>query len=175
MNYKWNIRCLLQAAMFLALAYLLPFFTGQLQQMGNMLCPMHIPVLLCGFICGGSWGMLVGGIAPILRSLTLGMPVLFPTSFCMALELAAYGAVAGILYRRLPKKKLYIYAALFMAMLIGRLVWGAAMFVCMGLDPQRFGISSFLTGAIIHSVPGMIIQVILIPVLVMVLNKVERF
>ena len=82
-------------------------------------CPMHIPVLLCGFICGWPWGLLVGLFAPILRSVTLGMPPLFPTAVCMAFELAAYGAVAGILYKTLPKKKCFIYCALLGAMVIG--------------------------------------------------------
>ena len=104
---KKDIRTIIMAAMFLAIAYVLPFFTGQIQQIGNMLCPMHIPVLLCGFICGGSYGMVVGIMAPLIRSMILGMPVLFPSAFCMAFELAVYGAVAGILYKVLPKKKIF--------------------------------------------------------------------
>ena len=105
MKSKTNVRTMILAAMFLALAYVLPFFTGQIPQVGAMLCPMHIPVLLCGFICGGPWGIAVGFIAPLLRSLTLGMPPMFPTAVCMAFELAAYGAVSGFLYKMLPKKK----------------------------------------------------------------------
>ena len=72
------------AAMFLALSYVMPFLTGQIPEIGSMLCPMHIPVLLCGFICGWPWGLVVGFVAPLLRSLTLGMPPLFPKAFCMA-------------------------------------------------------------------------------------------
>ena len=79
--------------MFLALAYVMPFLTGQIPQVGSMLCPMHIPVLLCGFFCGAPWGLAVGFVAPLLRSFTLGMPPMFPTAFCMAFELAAYGFV----------------------------------------------------------------------------------
>ena len=114
------------AAMFLALAYVMPFLTGQIPEIGSMLCPMHIPVLLCGFICGWPWGLVVGFTAPLLRSMILTMPPLFPTAVCMAFELAAYGAIAGILYKVLPKKKITIYASLLIAMIAGRLVqrWG---------------------------------------------------
>ena len=85
------------AALFLALAYVLPFLTGQIAEIGSMLCPMHLPVLICGFVCGWPWGLAVGFIAPLLRSLTLGMPPLFPTAISMALELAAYGVTAGLI------------------------------------------------------------------------------
>ena len=93
------------SGMFLALAYVMPFLTGQIQQIGKMLCPMHVPVLLCGFICGAPYGLVVGALAPILRSVTLGMPVLFPSATAMAFELAVYGFMAGFLYKALPKKK----------------------------------------------------------------------
>ena len=119
MKKQSTIKIMIYAAMFLAFAYVIPFLTGQIPQIGSMLCPMHIPVLLCGFICGWPWGLLVGLFAPILRSVTLGMPPLFPTAVCMAFELAAYGAVAGILYKTLPKKKCFIYCALLGAMVIG--------------------------------------------------------
>lgn len=119
MKKQSTIKIMIYAAMFLALAYVIPFLTGQIPQIGSMLCPMHIPVLLCGFICGWPWGLLVGLFAPILRSVTLGMPPLFPTAVCMAFELVAYGAAAGILYKTLPKKKCFIYCALLGAMVIG--------------------------------------------------------
>ena len=96
------------AALFLALAYVLPFLTGQIPEVGSMLCPMHLPVLICGFICGWPWGLAVGVIAPLSRSLTLSMPPLFPTALCMSLELATYGAIAGLMHRLLPKKRIYM-------------------------------------------------------------------
>ena len=159
------------SALFLALAFVMPFLTGQVPTIGNMLCPLHIPVLLCGFICGPAWGLAVGFIAPLLRSFILGMPPLFPTAFCMAFELAAYGAVAGLLYMLLPKKKIYIYASLLSAMIIGRIVWGAAMLLLMGISGGAFTFSAFLAGAFTNAIPGIIIQIVLIPVLVMILNN----
>ena len=159
------------AALFLAIAYVLPFLTGQIPEIGSMLCPMHIPVLLCGFVCGWPWGAAVGLIAPLFRSLTLGMPPLFPTAVCMALELAVYGAVAGWLHRALPRKKLYIYVSLIIAMLAGRLVWGGAMLVCLGLSGGSFTAAAFLAGAITNAIPGIIAQIVLVPILVMVADR----
>ena len=170
---KNNTHTLTLAAMFLALAYILPFFTGQIPQIGSMLCPMHIPVLLCGFICGWPWGLAVGFLAPLLRSITLGMPPLFPTAFCMAFELAAYGLISGILYHVFPKKKGYIYCSLIVAMIIGRLMWGAVQFICMGFDTSKFGLSAFWAGAVTTALPGIILQIILIPIVVMLLEKTK--
>lgn len=159
------------AALFLALAYVMPFLTGQIPEIGSMLCPLHIPVLLCGFICGSPWGLIVGFIAPLFRSLTLGMPPLFPTAVCMAFELATYGAVAGFMHRLLPKKKPYIYCSLLTAMILGRLVWGVAMLICMGINGDAFTFTAFLAGAFTNAIPGIIVQIVLIPILVMILDN----
>ena len=159
------------AALCLALAYVMPFLTGQIPEIGSMLCPMHIPVLLCGFICGWPWGLAVGLIAPLFRSFTIGMPPLYPTALCMSLELAVYGAVSGWLHRRLPRKKPYIYLSLLVAMLAGRLVWGGAMFVCLGIDGGQFTMAAFLAGAVVNAVPGIVAQIVLIPVLVMAADR----
>ena len=167
-----EIKKLVLSAMFLALAFVMPFLTGQIPQVGSMLCPMHIRVLLCGFFCGAPWGLAVGFIAPILRSFTLGMPPMFPTAFCMAFELATYGFVAGWLHNKLPKKKMNVYVSLLSAMVIGRLVWGVVMFCCMGLNVSKFGFSAFLAGAVLNAIPGIVVQIILIPILVIRLEKI---
>ncbi len=165
------------AALCLALAYVLPFLTGQIPEIGSMFCPMHLPVLLCGFICGWYWGLTVGCIAPLLRSFTLGMPPLFPTALCMAFELAAYGTIAGVMHKVLPKKKPYIYCSLLIAMIAGRLIWGAAMFTFLGIGGGSFTFAAFLAGAVTNAIPGIIVQIILIPILVMVLEnpKILKF
>ena len=167
-----NVHKLTLSAMFLALAFVMPFLTGQIPQIGSMLCPMHIPVLLCGFFCGAPFGLLVGFIAPLLRSFVLGMPPMFPTAFCMAFELAAYGFVTGWLHSKLPKKKTSVYISLLCAMIIGRLIWGTVMFCCMGFDPAKFGFAAFMSGAVLNAVPGIVLQIVLIPVLVIALEKI---
>ena len=166
-----SVKKMVLAAMFLALALVLPFLTGQIPEVGSMLCPMHIPALLCGFFCGWPWGLAVGLIAPVLRSLTFGMPPMFPVAICMAFELAAYGAVSGLLYSKLPRNKISIYISLLTAMVAGRLVWGVSRFLCAGLDVSAFGLSAFWAGAITTAIPGIIVQIVLIPVLVMALEK----
>lgn len=172
MKRKNNIKNLTLSAMFLALAFVMPFLTGQIPQIGSMLCPMHIPVLLCGFFCGAPWGLMVGFIAPILRSFVLGMPPMFPTAFCMAFELATYGLVAGLLHSKLPKRKSNVYVSLLLAMVLGRIVWGIVMFACMGLDVSKFGFAAFISGAVITAIPGIILQIIIIPIVVISLGKV---
>jgi len=171
MNNKKSLLKLVLAALFLALAYVLPFLTGQIPEIGSMLCPLHIPVLLCGFICGWPWGLAVGFIAPLFRSVTLGMPPLFPTAVCMAFELAAYGAIAGWMHQKLPPRRPYIYVSLLTAMLLGRLVWGGAMFVCLGITGGGFTFAAFLAGAFVNAIPGILVQILLIPVLVMALDR----
>lgn len=158
------------AALFLAMAYVMPFLTGQIPEIGAKLCPMHIPVLLCGFFCGWPWGLAVGFIAPLMRSLlTGGFPPMFPTAVCMAFELAAYGAVAGAMHRILPRKKPYIYCSLLSAMIIGRLIWGAAMFLCVGISGS-FTFAAFLAGAVTNAIPGILVQLVVIPILVAMLD-----
>lgn len=171
MKNQTNLRNLCLSAMFLALAFVLPFLTGQIPEIGNMLCPMHIPVLLCGFVCGGPWGFAVGLIAPILRSVTIGAPTLFPRAVAMAFELAAYGFFTGLFHKVLPKKKPYIYLSLVLSMIIGRLVWGAAQFCFMGLAHTEFSLAKFWAGAVTEAIPGIILQLAVIPVFVMMLKK----
>ena len=171
---KLKLRELILSAMFLALAFVLPFFTGQIPQIGSMLCPMHIPVLLCGFFCGAPWGLIVGFIAPLFRSAIFGMPPMFPTALCMAFELAAYGFISGFLYHRLPRSRVSVYVSLITAMLLGRAVWGIVMFACMGFDPSAFGFSAFIAAAVSSAIPGIILQIVLIPVLVIALQKVNK-
>ena len=152
------------AALFLALAFVLPMVTGHLPQVGNMLCPMHFPILLCGFVLGGPCGLAVGFAAPLLRSVLFGMPPMFPIAISMAFELAAYGAVSGWLYRRVKHTLPMTYA---------RLVWGAVRFVLAGLSGSSFPFSAFLSGALFTAVPGIIAQLVLIPLIITALQKAK--
>ena len=169
-----NIKSLVISAMFLALAFVMPFLTGQIPQIGCMLCPMHIPVILCGYICGAPWGLAVGIIAPLLRSAIMGMPVMFPVAISMAFELAVYGFMSGLLYRCLPRKKWCIYLSLVISMLAGRLVWGFVQLCCVSFNVSAFGISAFWAGAVANAVPGIIIQLIFIPLIIMTVQKQNK-
>ena len=170
---KSPARDLVLAALFLALAFVLPMITGHVPQIGNMLCPMHFPVLLAGFVLGGPWGLALGFIAPLLRSLLFGMPPMFPIAISMAFEMAAYGAVSGWMYRKIPHTLPMTYATLVTAMVAGRLVWGAVRFVLAGLTGSSFPFSAFLSGALLTAIPGIIAQLILIPLIVTALKKAK--
>lgn len=167
---KNTTRKLIYSAVCLALALVLPLLTGQIPQIGNMLCPMHFPIFICGFLCGWPWGAAVGLCAPLLRSLLFGMPPMM-TAIAMAFELAAYGLITGLLYQKLPKKAQNIYVTLIIAMVTGRLVWGAVRFIMAGLSATTFPFSAFLSGAITTAVPGIILQIILIPPIIIAVEK----
>lgn len=158
------------AAVFLALGLILPFFTGQIQEIGNKLLPMHIPVMLCGIVCGWQYGLLIGFITPLLRSFLFSMP-LFTNAIGMAFELAAYGAIIGVLYHKLTKTKLRIYISLLTAMLAGRIVWGIASIIIHGIAQSTFTWQMFIGGALLNAIPGIVLQLVLIPILMLALKK----
>ena len=158
------------SAFFLALGLVMPFITGQIPEIGSMLLPMHIPVLICGFVCGWKYGGLVGFIVPLMRSVIWGMPPIM-TAIGMAFELAAYGIVTGFLYKRFPKNKFLLYAELVVAMILGRVVWGAVSILIYGIQGNAFSWQIFMGGALLNAIPGIILQIVLVPVLVMALQR----
>lgn len=160
------------AAMFLAVGLLLPFLTGQIKQIGNMLLPMHIPVIMCGLICGWKYGLGVGFVTPILRYFLFGMPVLYPNGIAMAFELATYGLVVGLLYSRSRWKCIIsLYRSMIIAMIAGRIVWGIAEIFLLGLGENGFTWEAFMAGAFLNAFPGIILQLVFIPAMMLVLNK----
>ena len=160
------------AGLWLSVGLVLPFLTGQIPQIGASLCPMHLPVLLCGFLCGPAEAAVVGLSCPLLRSLWWGMPPMYPTAVAMAAELAAYGLVSGFLGRWLPVEKAPArYAALIGAMLAGRLVWGGVMAVLSGASGSPFTWEIFWARGFVSSFPGIVLQLALIPPLVSALKK----
>lgn len=171
MNRKTETTNLVISAALLALGMILPFFTGQIPQIGSRISPMHFPVLICGFVCGWKYGLAVGFILPLLRSLTFGMPSIMPTAAAMAVELAVYGALSGGLYQWLPKKNSYIYVALIMAMLLGRVAWGIASVFLWGVNGGTFTLQKFITAGFINAVPAILLQILLIPCIVMALKN----
>lgn len=166
-----QIKNLVLAAMFLAIGLLLPFLTGQLKNLGSMLLPMHIPVMLCGLICGWQYGAAVGAILPLLRNLLFGMPPM-PGAISMAFELCTYGLVIGLMYG-LSKWKCIIslYRSMIVAMLAGRAVWGIAQYIILGIKGGSFGLEAFMAGAFLNAIPGIILQLIFIPVLMVALDR----
>lgn len=165
---------LVLTAMFIAIGIILPFFTGQIKQIGNMLLPMHLPVMLCGLICGPWYGLAAGAITPLLRSLIFGMPKLFPSAAAMIFELAVYGGMIGLLYSRSKWKCLVaLLRSMVIAMICGRVVWGAVMTVMLGIGENGFTFGAFLSGAVTTALPGIILQFILIPTVMTALGRTK--
>ena len=174
-NFKTNVHNLVLAAMFLALALVLPFLTGQIPQIGGMLLPMHLPVFLCGLICGWRYGAVVGFVAPLMRMALFGMPPLV-AAVAMAFELAAYGALAGVCYSRWHGGVKGVYLSLLAALVGGRLVWGLVSIPIYGLlTEQAFTLAAFWMGGFVNAWPGIVLQIVLIPAIVLALEKAKLF
>ena len=162
---------MVSGGLLLALGMVLPFFTGQIPSIGSRLLPMHIPALLTGYICGPAYGLLIGFVMPIFRSIIFGMPPMYPIAIAMAFELSVYGLVAGLLYKVFPKKAIYTYLSLVMAMIAGRIVWGIVSYILFGLGGSTFSLEIFISVGFINALPGILIQLIIIPPIVMLLRK----
>lgn len=174
MNFNQiSIKKLVLSGLFIAIGLVLPSITMQIPSIGNMLCPMHIPVILAGFICGAPYGLVVGFIVPILRSVTFGMPPLIPVATAMAFELATYGLVSGVMYSRIKDKKIGVYISLITAMILGRVVWGVVSYVLFTFLGNQFTWQIFMVQAFLNAIPAIIIQILFIPILVIKIKESE--
>lgn len=173
MNNSTLARRLTFSGLCLALALVLPFVTGQIPNIGRALSPMHFPVFLCGFAAGPGFGFAVGLVAPLLRSVMFSSPVLFPSAVGMAAELAVYGFACGFIYEKFPTggSLKNIYITLVAAMLLGRIAWGITRYSLTFIGPVTFDFTAFLAGAFLNAVPGIIAQLVIIPTLVLSLEK----
>lgn len=168
-----NLNKLTLSAMFFALGLILPFFTGQIPEIGNMLLPMHIPVLLCGLICSCKHGLALGFILPLFRSFLFSRPPLYPNAVSMAFELAAYGFIIGIIYANAKKQNLlWLYISLISAMIGGRIVWGIVRTILYGINVP-FSFTMFISAGFIEALPGIILQLILIPSIMLIFKKTK--
>lgn len=173
---KQSTKQLTVSALFFALGLVLPFLTGQVPQIGNMLLPMHFPVFLCAFLCGWQYALFLGFLLPICRSMIFGMPHMFPVAIAMAFELAAYGLIAGLIYGRSKQKSTAsLYVALISAMILGRVVWGIVEVLLLGIGENAFTWQMFLSGALLEAIPGIILQLILIPGILVALHRSGHF
>lgn len=160
------------SSLMLAVGIVLPLFTSQIKEIGDSLLPMHLPVMLCGLICGGIFGASIGFIMPFLRSLLFSMPPLYPNAVWMAFELATYGFVIGFLYKRKKSKSTFwVYISLICSMICGRIVWGIAKLVLLSIKGNVFTFSAFITGGFIDAFPGIIVQLVLVPLIMKIEGK----
>lgn len=171
------------AALCFALCMVLPLLTAGDTMLGNYLCLMHLPVLLCGMLCGGGWGLVVGFSAPLIRSLLFGRPPIIPVGVGMMAELAIYGLCCGLLFRALTARMVLpgrhtgaltarIYLSLLPAMLLGRLAGGATKIalVAAGRIPT-YTWHAFFAAYFVQTVPGVLLQLVLIPLITVALCR----
>ena len=163
---KNSTKKMVYAAICVALGVVLPIAFHSIQNAGSIFLPMHIPVLLCGLLCGPWYGLVCGVLAPLLSSVLTGMPpaAILPS---MIVELAVYGCTTG-LFKKLFKNNI---VALVCAMLCGRVVAGLAKAFI--FNPGNYGIKAWVTGSFVTALPGIIIQLILIPVIMLALERAK--
>lgn len=163
---KISTKKLVLSASLMALGMILPMLTMQIPTIGNMLLPMHIPVLLCGFICGAPYGALIGFALPIVRSIVFGAPIMMPNALAMSFELLCYGFFSGFFYGLLKKRNGQIYISLILTMFIGRAVWGCVTYILYYILGSRLTWKLFFVQAYVNSILGIIIQLTIIPCIV---------
>ena len=161
------------SGLFLALGIILPYVTAHGAGVpGTVLLPMHIPVLLCGFFCGPLLGAFCGLILPFLNSILTGMPVMYPHAINMAFELAAYGFVLGYLFGHAKWKcTKSLYRCLIISMIVGRIVKGIVQCILLGFGDNGFTFAAFISDAFLNALPGIILQLVLIPAIMLILGK----
>ncbi len=161
-------------AMFLSMGFVLPFLTGQIPQIGSMLLPMHIPVFLCALICGWRWSVPMSALLPLLRSLIFSKPNLYPEALAIAFELATYAFVVGILFERAKQKSLWVlYVSMLAAMTMGRAVRGVVQLILLRAVGMAFPFETFLTSVVVVAIPGIVLQLVLIPAVMLALRRVS--
>ena len=152
------------SALCIAIGVVLPQAFHMIPNAGSIFLPMHIPVLFCGLLCGALYGGLCGGLTCLLSHLIFGMPPapVFPGMIC---ELIVYGLVAGLMSQILKNKNIgTIYIELIVAMLCGRIVSGVLNALI--FKAGAYSMQMWLAGAFVTALPGIAIQLVLIPILV---------
>lgn len=160
------------SGMLLAVGIILPFVTAHgLGIPGTVLLPMHFPVLLCGFLCGPVYGLLLGLILPLISSILTGMPSIYPMAPIMTMELMTYGFIAGILSAKtkICKKRIGLYITLIIAMICGRIMYGITFAILLSISGSLKALTVW--AAIATGIPGILVQLLLIPAIIMIVNQ----
>ncbi len=168
-KYVWE---LVISALCVALGVVLPVAFHGIPNAGSILLPMHIPVLLCGLLCGPAYGLACGILTPLMSSLITTMPpmAMLPSMIC---ELAVYGFVAGllILLVRTGSQIANVYISLVGAMLVGRVVYGAVNALI--FRAGEYSMQMWLTASFVTALPGIVIQLVLLPLVVLALRRAK--
>ena len=171
MNSKLTTKELVLGGLLLAIGILLPMIFHSFGMMGSVFLPMHIPVLIGGFLLSPYLALILGIATPIISGALTGMPPMFPMAVIMAFELGAYGIIASVATRNL---KLSSIPSIIISMIGGRIVAGLVVAVLVQLFGIKMNPIVFLKGAVVTGLPGIIIQIILIPFLLYILNDFNK-
>lgn len=170
MNEMSSVKKSIICSVCIALCYVLPLFFHGIQNAGSVLCPMHIPVIICGLVCGGPYGLICGLAGPAMSSILTGMPAIayLPT---MMVELGAYGLVSGVLINRVRTRNTVadIYISMIVAMIIGRIAAGIVRAILFTSGGYTFAV--WVSSYLITCWPGILIQLVFIPAILMALTK----
>lgn len=165
---KNNLIQIATAGLFIAFGIVLPMMFHVIG-LGSTFLPMHIPVLLSGFVLDAPMAAAVGAITPFLSSIFTGMPPAFPVMPYMVCELAAYGYVTSLFYKKMHRN---VYTSLICSMISGRIVSGMAVWILATLFAAKLpGPITFITASVTKGLPGIAIQLIFIPGIVLLLRK----
>ena len=169
---KTNLEKLVLTGILIAAGVALPIAFHAIPNAGSIFLPMHIPIFICGLLCGFPYGFICGILTPLLSSLLTGMPpaAYLPAMLC---ELATYGLVSSILIKviKTPNRYVNLYACLIGAMLCGRIVYGILNSLIFRVG--SYSLQLWVTSAFITSLPGIFIQLVFIPAIVMALEKAK--
>ena len=166
------IKKLTLTGMFLSFGIVLPMLFGQVPQIGSMLLPMHIPVFLCAFICGWKYSVPMSFVLPLLRTVLFSRPKMYPDAIAIAFELAVYALVAGLIFKAFSKKDLKaVYASLISAMVLGRVVRILVQMALLGLKGTPFTFSAVFSSVVIVGLPGIILQLIAVPLILFTFKR----
>lgn len=162
------VKRMVTTAICVAMCVVLPLAFHAIPNAGAVMLPMHIPVLLCGLVCGWQYGFVCGLIGPLLSSFT-GMPSMAVLPGMMV-ECAVYGLVTGILMRlvRTGKPTADLYISMVSAMFLGRLLSGFAKSLVFAPGTAPF---AWVTTSLVTGIPGIIVQLVVMPVLVLALTR----
>ena len=163
MNNKKFTRELVLSGMLLASGILLPMAFHVFGMTGPIFLPMHIPVLIGGILLTPNLALILGILTPIISGMLTGMPVMFPMAIIMAIELGVYGLTASLASRKL---KLSAIPALILSMIAGRIAAGLTVAALIQLFGIKMNAVSYVKGAIVTGIPGIIIQIIIIPAII---------
>ena len=160
-----------RSAVLIAVGIILPMLFHNFGISGKIFLPMHFPPLIAGFIVGPVYGAIIGFVLPLINFAINGMPAM-PMAALMSVELAIFGLVTGLLYAKFKypfaiSNRVKIIFSLILAMLAGRIVYSGLSAIFIEFENPLI----MIAGGVSTGLPGIIGQLLLIPIIVFAIEK----